>query len=431
MELVGFPPHFAKIPAALTKNRNWNLELKYLNLSGNKRLEIKPNLNDPQSARGKNITDFSQLNKLRLLGLMDVTLTMTNVPDQTEDRRVRLLGSKIRSMPYGMADTLGRCEHLSMFDMVQQDFRGSLDEWLIGLFDGQALSTGGSKVSKFLHESLEFLLKEELTKLRADEKPGAALHRAFLNLNKELATTAMQTLDDKALAGGARHPSTGSAPLLGPDDMNSGGAATVVYIQKNDIYVANVGDAMALLLRASGEHTMLTQKHEPGSDSELNRIREAGGWVSRTGKLNDTLEISRAFGYVNLMPAVNAAPYIGEATLNDQEEVLVIASKELWDYVTPQGVNDIVVSEPKDLMRAAHKLRDFAITYGATNKIMVMILGIGELKKANKRRGVPGLPGGHSFTEEDAKIVVRPNRNRLGGPTHGLTSVCIQISRDT
>src|SRR5690554_1638257 len=99
----------------LTKNRNWNLELKYLNLSGNKRLEIKPNLNDPQSARGKNITYFSQLNKLRVLGLMDVTLTMTNVPDQTEDRRVRLLGSKIRSMPYGMADTLGRCEHLSMF----------------------------------------------------------------------------------------------------------------------------------------------------------------------------------------------------------------------------------------------------------------------------------------------------------------------------
>ena len=69
---------------------------------------------------------------------MDVTLTIPSVPDQGADRRVRTAGSIIgTTMPYGMADTLGRNEHLSILDMVVPRFRGHEDETLIGLFDGQ------------------------------------------------------------------------------------------------------------------------------------------------------------------------------------------------------------------------------------------------------------------------------------------------------
>jgi len=382
------------------------LDLKYLNLSGNKRLEIKPSRDEIGAAREKSITDFSQLTKLRVLGLMDVTLR-SNTPDQTEDRRVRLSGSMIRSMSYGMADSLGRSDHLSLMDMVVPDFRTSRDEWLVGLFDGQALSTGGSKISKFLHESLEFFFKEELNKLKGDETPATALRRTFLNLNKELVSSAMQPLDDK---GSTRHPSTGGGQILGPTDLNSGGVATVIYSASNKLYVANVGDAMAVLTRTDRSHHVLTKKHDSGNAVELERIREAGGWVSRTGKLNDVLDTSRAFGYIQLLPAVNAAPDIQVMSLEGQEEMLILASRELWEYLSVQAAVDIARAEKADLMRAAHKLRDIAISYGATNKIMVMVLGIGDMKKP-KRNPKAHLSVGPGFTDDDFPTI-RVTRKR-------------------
>lgn len=364
------------------------------------------------------MADFSQLSKLRVLGLMDVTLTIPNVPDQTEDRRVRLSGSMVRSMSYGMADSLGRSEHLSMIDMVIPGFRGNRNECIVGMFDGQALSTGGSKVSKFLHESLEFFLKEELDKLRVDEKPGKALHRAFLNLNKELATVAMQTFDEKNVSsvGSHRGSIAPSAAVLGQDDLASGGVATVVYIDNSDLYLANVGDAMALLVQTNGDHKVLTKKHDPGTSAELERIREAGGYVSRNGKLNDVLDVSRAFGYFHLMPSINAAPHIYETKISDQEELLIIASREVWEYLSYQTAVDLVRGERDDLMKAAHKLRDIAMAYGATNKIMVMILGVGDLKKAKNRMRTQSVSmgPGQSFANDEATFQSVKAQKRRG-----------------
>ncbi|KAF8424938.1 hypothetical protein EV426DRAFT_532546 [Tirmania nivea] len=362
-------------------NWNWNLELKFLNLSGNRRLEIKPNL--PQnSSRERSITDFSQLLNLRVLGLMDVTLTIPQVPDQTEDRRVRTSSSIVRNMSYGMADSLGRSEHLSMIDMVVPDFRGNRDECVFGLFDGQSLPSSGSKVAMYLNEHFTYYFAAELSKLRENETTATALRRTFLSLNKGLANTAMQTLDEKT--GPTRNMPT-NATMLGPDDLQTGSSATVVYLVGNDMFVANIGDAMAILVRNNGDSKVLSRKHEPGFGTELERIREAGGWVSRNGKLNEVLDVSRSFGYFNLTPAVQAAPYIHEVQLSDQDELLILASREIWEYINYQTAVDIVWLYKSDLMRAAHRLRDFAIAYGATNKIMVMLIGVGDLKRAKKK----------------------------------------------
>ena len=104
-------------------NWNWNLDLKYLSLSGNKKLEIK---RQPSSRAGeRDLSDFHALTKLRLLGLMDVTTMGTPVPDQTENRRVRTIGSEAAGMAYGVADTLGKHDQLSVFDTATTNFRGS------------------------------------------------------------------------------------------------------------------------------------------------------------------------------------------------------------------------------------------------------------------------------------------------------------------
>jgi len=362
-------------------NWNWNTNLKYLNLSGNKRLEIKPSLPGGASGRdGRDLTDFSALQHLRILGLMDVTLTIPTIPDQTEDRRVRTSGSLAGQLAYGMADTLGKNEHLSIIDMVVPRFNSSETETLLGMFDGQALSNGGSKIAKYLHENFGHIFSDELRKLNSqlEETPVDALRRAFLSLNKDLATAATQHTEERSLLS---HRGSAAPAVLSQADLHSGGVATVMFLQQSELYVANVGDAQAMLIHSEGGHRMLTRKHDPAEPNERQRIRDAGGWVSRQGKLNDILEVSRAFGYVQIMPAVQAAPHITQVTVKEQDEMILIASRELWEYLSPELVVDVARYERGDLMRGAQRLRDLAMAFGASGKLMVMMIGVSDLKK--------------------------------------------------
>ncbi|KAI1105509.1 PP2C-domain-containing protein [Jackrogersella minutella] len=365
---------------------NWNLNpnLRFLNLSGNKRLEIKQTNLGLGAPNREQYTDFSRLLNLRVLGLMDVTLTNPSIPDQSEDRRVRTSGSLAGHLPYGMADTLGKNEHLSTIDLVVPRFNSSDSETLLGLFDGQALSSGGSKIAKYLHENFGHIFTMELKglKTRQNEDPTDALRRAFLSLNKDLVTVAIEHTEKRPLMS---HRGSSTPLVLSKEDLNSGGVATVAYLQSQELYVANVGDAQAMLIQSDGSHKILTRKHDPAEPSERQRIRDAGGWVSRQGKLNDMLDVSRAFGYVDLMPSVQAAPHITQTSITPQDETILIATKELWQYLSPGLIVDVTRSERTDLMRAAHKLRDLAIAYGATGKIMIMMISIADLKRRQER----------------------------------------------
>lgn len=394
-------------------NWNWNRQLRYLNLSGNKRLEIKPSTQAVGNRDQRDLTDFSSLINLRILGLMDVTLTIPSVPDQAPDRRVRLAGSMIgNTMPYGMADTLGRNEHLSTLDMVVPRFRGHEDEALVGLFDGQSLSSGGSKVAKYLHEKFKHYFIEELDKIRADETPLDALRRTYLGLNKDLATAATQAIDAREHPSSALvHRGSITGPELGDDDLTSGSTATVMYLRGMELYISNVGDAQCLLIQSEGNHRVITRKHDPAEASERQRIRDAGGYVSRQGKLNDQLDVSRAFGFVQLTPCFIAAPHVSRIDIKESDEMILLASRELWDYLTPDFAVDVARQERGDLMRAAQKLRDLAIAFGATGKIMVMMVSVSDLRKREKARfrthsmsmGPSGSPDDYFTTVRKAK----------------------------
>ena len=403
-------------------NWNYNQNLKYLNFSGNKRLEIKPSSSSSASGsrEGTDLTNFNNLHRLRVLGLMDVTLTIPSVPDQTEDRRVRTSGSLAGAMAYGMADSLGRNEHLSTIDMVVPRFRGHNTETLLGMFDGQALSSGGSKVAKFLHENFSNNFIEELSRLKKQtETPADALRRTFLALNKDLSTAGNQSMDDKEhrVPQFSHRGSNAAAQVLSQDDLNSGGVATVLYLDNMELYVANVGDAQAMLMHSDGGFKIITRKHDPAEPRERQRIRDAGGYVSRQGKLNDVLDVSRAFGFIQLMPAVMAAPHVVQITLRENDEMILIASRELWDYLTPDVVVDVARSERGDLMRAAQKLRDLAMAFGATGKITVMMIGVSDLKKRerNRYRG-QSLSRGPSAMQDDEVFPVKRGKRPRDGP---------------
>ncbi|KAI8371608.1 uncharacterized protein BYT42DRAFT_595079 [Radiomyces spectabilis] len=349
-------------------NWNWNLGLKYLNLSGNKRLEIKKTQPDSINPKEKNLSDFSALARLRMLGLMDITILGVSTPEETEDRRVRTSPSDVNNMGYGVADWLGPSDHLATWDLVMPRFRNNDDECIFGLFDGRKNSRMGCRLTKYLNDNLTRHFADELIKTKDDETVVSALRRTFLTLEKEL----------------------GSAP---DRDKEAGASAVVCYISGTKLYVANVGDALAIISRNSGQAYEITQKHIPLNPSETARIRSAGGFVSNAGLLNDRLGVSRSFGYFNLIPVVNANPYISLIELTENDEFVIMASRGLWERMSYQTAVDIARTERDDLMAAAQKLRDFALTYGADDNVMVMIIGVGDLfdKRDKRLRNLRGI----------------------------------------
>jgi len=144
-------------------NWNFNKNLKYLNLSGNKRLKIQPDNShrmsmvphqQVQSLQRKVLADFSELTQLRVLGLMDVTVTSSGIPEDTEDRRVRTSLSEVNRMAYGIADTLGKKGDLGMLDVVLPEFRGSSNECIFAMFGRFDAVPMNNRVSKYLCENL-------------------------------------------------------------------------------------------------------------------------------------------------------------------------------------------------------------------------------------------------------------------------------------
>ncbi|KAF9433779.1 cysteinyl-tRNA synthetase [Entomortierella beljakovae] len=351
-------------------NWNWNLELKYLNMSGNKRLQIKRQNVEPvmiANSKPGNLSEFGNLTRLRILGLMDVTIT-DNVPENSVERRVRTSMSTVDNMSYGMADTLGNSDNLCIWDLVHPKFQGKEDESLFGLFDGRSDKYKSSSVmTSHLKDRFGNCLKIELEKLEDNDTVVSALRRTFLNLDRDL------------------------WPVTQDDDGKGGTSALVAYIKGVTMYCANVGDAIAVIVRKSDSFHVISQNHTPWNPTEAARIKRSGGFVSEKGLLNDELDLSRSFGQYHLVPHVNSNPFIEIATLSEEDDFVIMASSALWEVMSHSTAADIAREAKRaygDLMYASQKLRDIAISYGAKDHMVVMLIGVGDLFK--KREVVDG-----------------------------------------
>ncbi|KAK1221275.1 cysteinyl-tRNA synthetase [Marasmius sp. AFHP31] len=396
-------------------NWNFNKALKYLNLSGNKRLTIKsdrqsrtvshiqPASQKPQIPQDSsysqsstsqnssipNLAAFTSLGQLRVLGLMDVTITPTSVgmdlPDENEERRVRTSESTVLGMAYGIADTLGKNEQLNMLDLATV-LPGRDNEAVFAMF-GRAqppkamAHISGNKIAKFLRDKFVEVFMSQLQAQGAQEGSGVsvtdALRRSFLKLNQNLHDNLFQTTRKASITSNGHANQHNSV-------ANRGGASGIVLyfeerkLKERKLYVANTGNALAVVCRG-GSAQPVSKKHDPYDKDEIARIRSCEGWISPEGLVNNELDISRSFGFFHLMPIVNARPEVREWTLTDSDEFVIVGNRGLWDYVSPQTAVDIARQERADPMIAAQKLRDFALSYGAEGSTMIMVISVSDL----------------------------------------------------
>jgi Leucine-rich repeat (LRR) protein/serine/threonine protein phosphatase PrpC len=366
-------------------NWNWNLGLKYLNLSGNKRLEIQKKMQDyTMKHQDRDLSDFSALTRLRMLGLMDITILGVSTPEEYQDRRVRTTPSEVNGMSYGIADWLGSSDHLSTWDLVMPRYRSNQEESLFGLFDGLARTKTGCLLTKRLNDLLVSHFTRELNATKSDDTIVSAMRRVFLGMEQAIAMD----------------------PTV---PKEAGASALVCYIAGHRMYVANVGDVQAVISRNNGQVFEITQKHIPLNPSEVSRVRSAGGYVTNSGKLNDALSVSRCFGQLEHVPSINCNPFVSTIDLAENDEFVILATRGLWDKMSYQTAVDIARTEKQDLMTAASKLRDFAISYGATENLMVMVIGVGDKfeKRTKRNRNM-----GRSNADEEALVVKSKRRGK-------------------
>ena len=89
--------------------------------------------------------------------------------------------------------------------------------------------------------------------------------------------------------------------------IHAGATAVVVVMVGRTITVANAGDSRAVLCR-NGTAYPLSFDHKPLQERELNRIRNAGGFVNHFGRVNGNLNLSRSIGDMKYKQVPNIPP---------------------------------------------------------------------------------------------------------------------------
>ncbi|GKV23617.1 hypothetical protein SLEP1_g33324 [Rubroshorea leprosula] len=120
-----------------------------------------------------------------------------------------------------------------------------------------------------------------------------------------------------------------------------GATAVCVWVIAQTVFIANIGDAKAVLARSSPpdgsdgpsplKAIVLTREHKAIYPQERARIQKAGGTVSSNGRLQGRLEVSRAFGDRQFKKVgVVATPDIHSFDLTDREHFIILGCDGLW-----------------------------------------------------------------------------------------------------
>lgn len=252
---------------------------------------------------------------------------------KSEDGRLSCGYSSFRGKRASMED---------FFDVKMSKMNGKT-VCLFGIFDGH----GGSRAAEFLKEYLfENLMKHPLFM----EDTKVAISETYKQTDVDFLDAEKDTFRD------------------------DGSTASTAVLVENHLYVANVGDSRTVISKA-GKAIPLSEDHKPNRLDERKRIESAGGVVMWAGtwRVGGVLAMSRAFGNRMLKQFVVAEPEIQEQEINEELELLVLASDGLWDVVPNEDAVSIALAE-EEPESAARKLTETAFTRGSADNITCIVV---------------------------------------------------------
>ncbi|CAO2818123.1 unnamed protein product [Amaranthus hypochondriacus] len=135
-----------------------------------------------------------------------------------------------------------------------------------------------------------------------------------------------------------------------------GATAVCIWVLGRTVFVANIGDAKAVVARSSKinevndsngcsplKAIVLTREHKAIYPQERVRIQKAGGAVSTNGRLQGRLEVSRAFGDRQFKKVgVIATPDIQSFDITHNEHFIILGCDGLWGVFGPNDAVEFV-----------------------------------------------------------------------------------------
>lgn len=204
-----------------------------------------------------------------------------------------------------------------------------------------------------------------------DSVPAYLQKNLFANILKE-----EEFWVDPIRAISKAYEKTDQAILSHSSDLGRGGSTAVTAILINGIrlWVANVGDSRAVLSRG-GQAMQMTIDHEP--NTERGSIEDRGGFVSNmpgdVPRVNGQLAVSRAFGDKSLKSHLRSDPDVQSINLDNDTDILVLASDGLWKVMSNQEAVDIG-RRFKDPQKAAKQLTNEAVKRDSKDDISCVVV---------------------------------------------------------
>jgi protein phosphatase 1G len=134
--------------------------------------------------------------------------------------------------------------------------------------------------------------------------------------------------------------------------LDSGCTAVVAILRdKKHLYVANAGDSRCVVCR-DGKAIDMSIDHKPEDDEERTRIEKAGGQVTKDGRVNNGLNLSRAIGDhayktnkdLSLEEQmITSYPDVRYLEIDsNKDSFMVLACDGIWNFMSSQEVCDYI-----------------------------------------------------------------------------------------
>jgi len=227
--------------------------------------------------------------------------------------------------------------------VIVDGFGGLADQGYFAIYDGHGGRGAVDFTAKTLHKNLLELLEQN-----PDMDPLEALRSAYLLTDKQMGETQIQFSGTTSISALVR---------------THGG--------KRMLYVANAGDARAVLCR-NGKAERLSYDHKGSDESETKRIIDAGGFVV-LNRVNGILAVTRSLGDHAMKDYVIGEPHLVSIELDPTDTHLILACDGLWDVTSDQDAIDLIMPE-NDTQKMSDKLLLHALKNGSTDNISVMVV---------------------------------------------------------
>eukprot|EP00164_Ancoracysta_twista_P000894 GFYU01001176.1.p1 GENE.GFYU01001176.1~~GFYU01001176.1.p1 ORF type:complete len:654 (-),score=153.94 GFYU01001176.1:346-2307(-) len=219
-----------------------------------------------------------------------------------------------------------------------------------GVFDGH----GGRRAADFTANNLHrHVVTGEGCLESIKENPEQHLHKAFKKLDTEFLAKAQE------------------------ENLRDGTTALTALLRDEHLWVANLGDSRAILVR-NGEAIVLTTDQRPGREDEKARIEAAGGCVigfNGCSRVQGQLGVSRAIGDRDYKQWVIPDPEITYTQLQAEDDFLVLASDGLWDTMSNSEVAELTM-EFCQCDEACNALVEQALERGSNDNVTVVVVDL-------------------------------------------------------